>query len=140
MCGEEATTLGEVDDGPGGETSGAMIRTEGLEARGLGTGLSADVAPTDERSPPPGVDSAGGQMSFLFPAGVPPFDSGSVSVPSVSLAMLIFCSTFVCTNMCSPFDLLFQSEHSLSMAWTQASRSLWTAPAAVIWFSIRNLQ
>lgn len=48
MGGDEATALGEVEDDPGGETSGPTTRTERLEVRGLGTGLPADVAPNDE--------------------------------------------------------------------------------------------
>lgn len=71
-------------------------------------------------------------MSSVFPSSVPPLDWRSTLEPSASSAMLILRRSFVPKNISSPMDFLFQSEHSLSMAWTQASRSLWTAPREAV--------
>ena len=129
---------GEGNDGTGGRTSEVLL---GL--RGLGTGFEGSVWPASSAcnwSPPLEAGSAfslstGGLVS-------PPLGSGSVSESSDSSAMLMFRRPIVSMNTYSPMDFLFQSEHSLWMAWTQASRSVWTDSGAVVCSGrgTRNLQ
>lgn len=134
---------GEAGEGEGNDGTGGRISEVLLGLRGLGTGFEGSVWPASPAcnwSPPLEAGSAfslstGGLVS-------PPLGSGSVSESSDSSAMLMFRRPIVSMNTYSPMDFLFQSEHSLWMAWTQASRSVWTDSGAVVCSGrgTRNLQ
>lgn len=123
----------EVGEGWGaaGESSGP---TSGADSflLDLGTGFWSDGS----LSAAPAEEGAGEIWSSGSPGGSrsppdPPVGSRSETVlsgSSASSSMLIFLKVCWPTKACSPIDFLFHSEHSLSMAWTQASRSRSTAP------------
>lgn len=137
MGEDEGTGVGVVSCCTGGGTSGPGSWTaSSLKIRGLGTGWKADgdlgsSSTANEALPPSVGRSAVWEAAAGWTSLVSPLDCRSAS--ELSSPMLMLHRSFIPTNISSPMDFLFQSMHSLSMAWTQASLSLCTAPGVVVW-------
>lgn len=131
-AGEGWGAVGRTGVGAASESSGATSEAD-VFLLGLGTGLgsagSLPVAAAEKGAGETWWSAApwlpGGQRS----PSSPPVDADAVlSGSSASSSMLIFLRVGCTAKAHPPIDFLFHSEHSLPIAWTQASRSRSTAP------------